>query len=430
MKKILFPLLLVLFFTGCQPVAPDEAMRLSLVEEARPEDVGFHPDSLALIDTFIQAAVDSQWIAGGVALVAAQGKVVYHKAIGFSDRERSEPLDADAIFRLASMTKPITTVAVMQLVEQGKIDLQDPVAKYIPAFADPEVLVEVNEADSSYTARRADRDITIHHLLTHTSGMAYGMFHPVASPVYIRSGVTEAWTKAPVTLAENAAIMGDLPLMHDPGAAWTYGISIDVLGRVVEVASGMPLDAYFEEHIFEPLGMEDTYFYFPEAKAVRLVELYHTDALDTNQVPDVIRGDYPVSGAKTYFAGGAGLSSTARDYFLFADALRQGGARNGRRILAPETVDLMTHNRIDSLWVGEGAKFGYGFAVQAVDGDNGVRPGRYGWGGYFQTTFWVDPERDVIGILLTNAWPEGNWDRIQQGYEALVNRAAASTPAM
>ena len=429
MKKIRLSLLTVLLLAGCQTAPYDEVGSLPFVEEVSPELAYFNPDSLLLIHEQLQAAVDSQWIAGGVVLVASQGKIVYHEAVGYSDLERSDPLEKDDIFRMASMTKPITTVAVMQLVEQGKIGLQDPVSKYIPEFEDPEVLLLVNEDDSTYTARAADREITIHHLLTHTSGIAYGVFHPDAGPVYAKSGVTEAWTKAPVTLAENIPEMGDLPLVHDPGEGWTYGINIDILGRIVEIASGQPLDVYFEEHIFDPLGMNDTYFYLPEEKEDRLVDLYHTEAFDLTVLPDEARGDYPINGAKTYFPGGAGLSSTALDYFLFCDAMRQGGARNGARILADETVAQMTHNRIDSLWVYEGTKFGYGFAVHVAEGSGSILPGRYGWGGFFQTTFWIDPARDVIGILLTNAWPEGHWDGIQQRFEVLVNQAATMTPS-
>ena len=429
MKKIRLSLLAVLLLAGCQTAPPEEMGSLPFVEEVSPELAYFSPDSLLLIEEHLQAAVDSLWIAGGVALVASQGKVVYHEAVGYSDLEKSDPLEEDDIFRMASMTKPITSVAVMQLVEQGKIDLHDPVSKYIPTFGDPEVLVSVNEADSTYTARAADREITIHHLLTHPSGIAYGVFHPEAGPVYAKSGVTEAWTKEPVTLAENVPVMGDLPLVHDPGEGWTYGINIDILGRIVEIASGQPLDVYFDEHIFDPLGMDDTYFYLPEEKADRLVDVYHTDALDPSQIPEETRGDYPINGAKTYFPGGAGLSSTALDYFLFCDAMRQGGARNGTRILAPETVAQMTRNQIDSLWVFPGGKFGYGFDVRMAEGYGGALPGRYSWGGYFQTTFWIDPARDVIAILLTNAWPEGNWDGVRQEFEELVNQAATMTPA-
>jgi CubicO group peptidase (beta-lactamase class C family) len=429
MKKIHGILIAVLLLTGCQRAPQEEMGSRPFVEEVSPASAGFNPDTLLLIHDQLQAAVDSQWVEGGVALVASHGKIVYYEAVGYSDLERSDPLQKDDIFRMASMTKPITTVAVMQLVEQGKIGLQDPVSKYIPAFADPEVLVSVNEEDSTYTARAADREITIHHLLTHTSGIAYGVFHPVAGPVYAKSGVVEGWTTAPVTLAENVPLMGDLPLVHDPGEGWTYGLSIDVLGRIVEIASGQPLDAYFEEHIFEPLGMTDTYFYLPEEKAGRLVDVYHTDAFDSAPVPADAGGDFPIAGAQTYFAGGAGLSSTALDYFLVCDALRQGGARNGHRILAPETVARMTENEIDTLWVYEGGKFGYGFAVQVAEGNNGTLPGRYGWGGYFQTTFWIDPARDVVSILLTNAWPEGHWDPLQRAFEDLVNRAATLTPS-
>lgn len=416
-------LLLTLGLAACQTAQHDTTADVALVEDISPELAGFHPDSLSLIADHLQTAIDSQWTLGGVALVAAQGKVVYHEALGFSDQEKTDSLQLDDIFRMASMTKPVTTVAVMQLVEQGKLSVEDPVSQYIPTFSDPEVLLTVNDEDSTYTARDADREITIHHLLTHTSGLAYGVFDPTAGPVYAKSGVEEGWTKKPVTLADNIPIMGDLPLMHDPGEGWTYSTSIDVLGRVVEVVSEQPLDAYFQEHIFEPLGMDDTYFFLPDAKTDRLVDVYHPDSFDPSQLPETAREDYPIAGAKTYFPGGAGLSSTALDYFLFCDAIRQGGVRNGARILKEETVDLMTENRIDSLWAYEGVKFGYGFSIQETEGYLDRLQGRYGWGGYWQTTFWIDPQRDVIGILLTNSWPSSTGNQIRDGYEHIVNQA-------
>ncbi len=391
---------------------------------SNPESVGMISDSLDNIEKHVQWAIDSQFISGGVALVARNDEIIYHKAIGYSDREKSEKLTTDHIFRMASMTKPVTTVAVMQLYEQGKINLDDPVSKYIPEFANPRVIENFNEQDSSYTTRPAEQEITIHHLLTHTSGLAYG-WEPIAGPINAEFGIVEGWTKDSVLLEDNARKMGALPLLHDPGTKWTYGTSIDVLGRVVEIVSGLPLDQYFAQNIFEPLNMNDTYFYLPGEKSDRLVEVWFTSGIDVNNLPDFISGDYPISGHQTYFPGGAGLSSTSMDYYQFASALINKGEWNGSRILKEETVELMMSNQIDNLFINDEAQFGYGGSVHTNSGTYGRITGRFGWSGFWQTVYWIDPQRDIIGILLTNAINTPKWDELLGGYEGIVNRSVA-----
>lgn len=419
-----FLLFLSIAIVACQPQS-DSAQQeeLPLFEEALPAEVGMIMDSLDLIVSHMQLAIDSQWIAGGVALIARHGKIVYHHAVGFSDQGLTKLLAVDNIFRMASMTKPITSVAVMQLVEQGKISTQDPVAKYIPEFGVSRVIEDFNDEDSTYNLGPANREITIHDLLTHTSGLAYGIFHPIASILYPEHNVVEGWTIEPLLLKDNAVATANYPLMHHPGEKWTYGVSTDVLGRIVEVASGQPLDEYFAQNIFQPLGMADTYFYLPDEKATRLVDVFHTFDYDPEKEPDYYDDDYPIIGAKTYFGGGAGLSSTALDYFIFCDALRSGGTRNGATILQSETVDLMTHNRIDSLWIGKGRKFGYGFATYQREGPWARAVGSYSWGGYFQTTFWIDPSRDIIAVLLTNARHTTHEGDIYTRFEDIVYSA-------
>lgn len=389
-----------------------------------PESVGLVADSLDRIREHIQWAIDSQYIAGGVALVARHGKIAWFEAIGFSDSELTDTLRKDDIFRIASMTKPVTTTAVMQLYEQGKLDTKDPVSKYIPEFANSAVLESVNETDSTFTTRSASRAVTIHDLLTHTSGLTYSAPGTGVGKAFARLGVTEAWTKDDVVLAENAKIFAKLPLMHDPGTQFTYGTSIDVLGRVVEVVSGQPLDEYIKEHILSPLGMEDTYFYLPPEKHDRLVDVWYTPGTNRELYNN---DDYPVSGAGTYFAGGAGLSSTAMDYFKFADALRMGGGNEQARILKEETVALMTSNQIDTLHLGEGEQFGYGFSVFTGDGPFGRKKGRYSWGGFWQTIFWVDPSRDIVAILFTNARETPKWNALFDGFERIVNQSVATS---
>ena len=328
----------------------------------------------------------------------------------------------DGIFRMASMTKPITTTAVMQLYEQGKLDINDPVSKYIPEFAHPNVLVEINQEDSTYTSRPAEREITLHHLLTHTSGITYGVFDPTVGPIFSKFDVTEGWTKDSVVLADNIRKMAERPLMHDPGVKFTYGTSIDVLGRVVEIVSGMPLDEYMRENIFAPLNMEDTYFYLPDDKSDRLVDVWFTKDVDSATRVG-LSPDYPIHGAKTYFAGGAGLSSTALDYYKFAQTLLNKGELGGARILEEKTVELMTQNHIDTLFVNKDQQFGYGFSVYTSDSDHGIKAGTYSWGGYWQTNFWVDPQRNTVAILLTNAQFTPRWNQLFDRFEEIVNGA-------
>jgi len=422
MTRLILIILLAAIIQACQSPSKENNVGENAIEYVAPEEVGMISDSLQLIKKHIQWAIDSQFIEGGVALVARNGKIVFHEAVGYSNREKTEPLKKDDIFRMASMTKPITTTAVMQLYEQGKLNIDDPISKYIPEFAHPNVILEINKEDSSYTSRPAAREITLHHLLTHTSGIPYGVFDPVAGPVYAKFDVTEGWTKDSVVLENNIREMAERPLMHDPGVKFTYGTSIDVLGRVVEIVSGMPLDEYFRKNIFEPLNMKDTYFYLPESKSNRLVDVWFTSDIDSATMVG-LGPDYPIAGAKTYFAGGAGLSSTTLDYFRFAQSLLNDGIFDGSRILQEKTVELMTRNHIDTLYVHENEQFGYGFSVYTSNGNFGRRVGRYSWGGYWQTIFWVDPERDIVAMLFTNAQHTPGWNQLLDGFEGIVNNA-------
>ena len=413
---------LLLFVISCTAPGAKEQTQTAL-GVAVPEEVGLIADSLDLIEEHLQWAMDSQFVAGGVALVYRNGKIAYHRAFGFRDREKTDPLTTDDIFRMASMTKPVTTVAVMQLVEQGKLKVDDPVSKYIPEFADAEVLAEFNEADKTWTTRPAQNVLTIHHLLTHTSGIGYGVFDPVAAALYAPHEVVEVWTKDSVTLAGNIPKLGKAPLLHEPGTRFTYGMSIDVLGYIVERVSGLPLDDYMTQNIFEPLGMEDTGFYLPQEKADRLVEVWYTPDFNADQLNGGSPEDYPIAGAQTYFAGGAGLSSTSEDYLKFAGALLNGGSWDGAQILKPETVTLMMQNQIDTVSFGEGEKFGYGGLVHTADGRFGIKEGTFGWDGYWQTHFRVDPKQNMVRILLTNAQNVPKWNQMFDRFDEITNHA-------
>ncbi len=393
-----------------------------VLPEADPLAYGLDQEEINQIEAHVKWAMDSALISGAVAVIARGDQVIYKKAFGYSDREKSEEMTPDHIFRFASMSKPITSTAVMQLVEQGKLSTDEPLSKFIPEFASVEVLETFNKEDSTFTTVPLKREITVHHLLTHTSGIPYAVFHPVAGAIYPQYDFVEAWTKEPRTLATNIPKQARAPLMHQPGEAWTYGTNIDVLGYIVEQVSGMPLDAYFEENIFKPLDMQDTGFYLPDEKADRLVDVWITPNVG-GPLPEMFVTDYPVSGAKTYFAGGAGLVGTAGDYLKFASAILNKGALGNARILEPATVDRMLSNQIDTLRLGEGLGFGYGGEVRLAENKEGINAGQWGWNGYWQTYFRIDPQNDMVMILLTNAYDNPRWDDVLGGYETKVVQA-------
>ena len=393
-----------------------------VLSTADPLGYGLDQEEIDQIEAHVQWAIDSALISGAVALIAKEDKIIYQRAFGFSDLEKSEEMSLDNIFRFASMSKPITSTAVMQLIEQGKLSTDDPLSKFIPEFADVEVLETFNEKDSSFTSVPIEREITVHHLLTHTSGIPYAVFHPVAGAIYPQYDFVEAWTKDAITLETNIPKQAKAPLMHQPGEAWTYGTNIDVLGYVVEKVSGLPLNEYFEENIFQPLGMHDTGFYLSDEKADRLVDVWPRPNVDEN-LPDLFVTDYAISGAKTYFAGGAGLVGTASDYLKFASAILNKGTLGEAQILKKSTVDRMVANQIDTLRLGEGLGFGYGGAVRLIENADGINAGQWGWNGYWQTYFRIDPENDMVLILLTNAYNNPKLDEILGGYETIVVQA-------
>jgi len=401
-----------------------------VITESTPEAAGMYADSLAQIDELVQHYIDQKVIAGAVVCIARQGKIAYHKAIGMKNVAQNEPLATDAIFRIASQTKAITSVAIMMLAEQGKLSVSDPVSKYIPEFANPTVLASFNAQDTTYTTRPANGEITIKHLLTHTSGIQYGFADTTFAMIYAKAGVPDLAIIANTTIANKMQTLGGLPLKHDPGAQYSYGLSTDVLGRVVEVASGQSLAAYFKQHIFEPLGMADTWFYLPEALASRLVTLYSETPEGIQPMPDpndgVMSPDFPITGAKAYYSGGSGLSSTAKDYAVFLQMLTNGGVYNGNRLLKEATVQDMLTNQIDSLSLNKG-KFGYGFYLTVEDNEYGMgrKVGRFAWGGAFNTIYWADPARQLVVTLMMQSYPHPSSGPLERDFEIIVNQAVA-----
>lgn len=397
------------------------ALPATLVAQRAPTGVapaagrlGFSAARLARLDSALDREVDSGRIAGAVALVMRDGQVVYERAVGEADRETQRPMTTDAIFRIASQSKALTSVAIMSLVEQGRLALYDPVSKYIPAFAHTTVAVKTDTGRAIVPARRA---ITIHDLLTHTSGISYGTDSLVA-PLYAAKGLGPAAGWGWYTADKNEPIcqtmerLATLPFVSQPGEHWVYGYSLDVLGCVVERVSGMPLDRFFRTRITGPLGMTDTHFYLPPAERSRLVTVYASQpGGGIAPAPDGARGqgNY-VDGPRRSFSGGAGLLSTAQDYARFLQMLLDGGALGGARILGPRTVALMTTNQTGTLYQRPGHSFGLGFEILDRPGADGriESPGTFGWGGAYGSTYEVDPVQKLVLVFMLNQLPNSS----------------------
>ncbi len=378
---------------------------------ATPETVGMSTDRLSRIDEFVGRHLEAHHFAGAVTLVARHGRVVQFKAYGMQDIESGTPMAKDSIFRIYSMTKPITSVAVMMLFEEGRFLLNDPVSKYLPEFEGLEVGVEeVDEetGDRILKTVPADREITIRDLLRHTSGLTYGFWGTsLVDKQYLEKGVL---TKDR-TIQDTVAKLGTIPLKHQPGSVWEYSVSNDVLGRLVEVVSGLPFHGFLRTRIFEPLGMADTGFFVPSDDAHRLASVYTPNDDNTAIAPHDPGKSRDFTVPTTYFSGGGGLVSTAADYFRFSQMLLNGGELEGVRILGPETTELMTTDHLgDTPMRDAGGTYGFGlgFAISPDRGASGsiVSEGSFWWGGMAHTGFWVDPEEKLIGIFLTQILPE------------------------
>jgi CubicO group peptidase (beta-lactamase class C family) len=409
MKRFLASLFFLLLLSSTLIAQTKNARTLQPV---RAELAGFSAERLKRIDTMLNGWIDRGRTNGAVALLLRDGKIVYHKAFGFDDEAKKIPLQVDHIYRIASQTKAITSVAVMMLYEEGKFLLDDPVSRYIPEFAKPVVLDKFNAADSGYTTVPAKSEISIRQLLTHTSGIGYAQIGSrEANAIYAKAALTAGiGASAEHTLATDMRKLAKLPLLHQPGERWTYGLNTDVLGYLVEVVSGMNLDQFFRTRIFEPLGMKDTYFTVPAAKHSRVVSLYLESGGKLVKAPAAVNQngnfliDYPKAGTN-YFSGGAGLSSTVLDYGIFLQMLLSGGEYNGKRILSANSVRMMTMNQIGDIAFGHN-KFGLGFGITTERGSSilPTREGSFEWGGAFSTLYWVDPKEKLVGILYRQLW--------------------------
>ena len=390
------------------------------LKEASPITVSVSGERLLRIDRMLQQGIDSGWIAGAVGFIARDGKIVYNKSFGVSNIEAKTPMRTDNIFRIASQTKAITSVAVMMLFEEGKFLLDDPISKYIPEFANPKVLDKFNEKDTTYTTVQANREVTIRDLLTHTSGIDYaGIGSDHMNAIYAKAGIPTGFVSEKINLGDKMRKLGRLPLVHQPGARFTYGLNVDVLGYLVEILSGETLDKYFRTHIFEPLGMNDTYFYLPASKYDRLVKVTSEDKNHKLVNSSSAFVNYPLAEG-TYYSGGAGLSSTIKDYATFLQMLLNKGEYNGKRLLARRTVELMTTNQIGDLPLGMD-KFGLGFEITTAIGQSklGISEGSFAWGGYFATTYWADPKERLVCLLFLQQSPFSH-SEITDKFRAMV----------
>lgn len=430
-RRAWWPACLVLLLAAGGPAVGQD------LPTAAPERLGLDPARLDRIVALVEEAVERQEVAGAVTLVARLGRVGHLEAVGWRDLERRAPMETDTLFRIASMTKAVTSVAAMQLYEAGALLLDDPVSRHLPAFAAVEVLAPGD--GSGPRLEPLDRPVTIRHLLTHTSGLGYRFLAPPRlAPRYVAAGISDGLAQTPGTVGEMADRLAALPLLHQPGARFTYGLGTDVLGRVVEVVSGESLADYMAAEIFEPLGMVDTGFFRDPADADRYASVYAPGPDGLVRVSDapvtsadgrtVYSAGYPYDGPRTYHSGGAGLTSTASDYARFLLALLNGGELDGARILGRRTVQLMTRDHLAGLGaLDTGLRFGLGFAIAGDPGLTGGprSAGSFGWLGFFNTVYWVDPEEQLVAIVLTQLYPADRsrlTDRFEVAvYSAIVN---------
>ncbi len=395
-----------------------------------PEAAGFSSERLKRLDREMNDWTQKEWMQGGTALIIRNGKVAYYKAVGYNDLDAKSLMQKEDIFRIASQTKAITSAAMMMLFEEGKFLLDDAVSKYIPAFKKQQVLDKFNGVDTSYTTVPAKSEITIRQLFTHTSGLGYAQIgSKEANAIYAKNNLTAGIGIQNDKLLDAMNRLGKLPLMHQPGEKWTYGLHSDLLGCLVEVISGMTLNDFFRTRIFEPLGMKDTYFYIPAEKASRLVNLYREDSTGhllkagSNMLNGPVGTNYPLINS-TYYSGGAGLSSTIYDYAVFLQMLLNNGVYNGKRLLSRNTVRIMIQNQIGDLSIRGDDKFGLGFQL-VTDKSSGktlAQEGTYSWGGAFATSYWVDPKEKMVLLFYRQLQGSTHGDVVEK-FRALVYQA-------
>ena len=375
-----------------------------------PDSVGMSSSRLANLDSIFVQHIEQKKIPGMVALIVRNGFVVYEKAFGIADPETNQSYQTDHIFRIASQTKAITATAVMMLWEKGLFNLDDPISNYIPEFRDITILKKFNASDSTYRTIPAKNQITIRHLLNHTSGIGYGIIDgdERIRKIYQKAGVVDLYTTEDISIEQSVKRLAKLPLHHEPGERYTYSEGLDVLGYLVEIISGQSFSEFLEEHLFEPIGMSNTQFYLSENQNKLLVPVQTKNQKGEWIVYDghpdgYYNANYPKIGAKKFYSGGAGLTSTAQDYAKFLQMYLNGGEFNEHRILSPTTIDLIMSNQTFELFGDGNTHYGLAFGVVtskgfSIGGRGSV--GTFDWGGYFNTQYYADPELNIIGILM------------------------------
>jgi CubicO group peptidase (beta-lactamase class C family) len=400
------------------------------VPTAEPETVGMSSERLERLDEVMQAYIDRNETAGVVTLVARRGKVVHFSALGERDAESGAPMTHDSIFRIASMTKPIVSTALMMLFEEGRFQLRDPISKWLPEFADMQVAMPAPPQErltGRFKTIPAARPITVQQILTHTAGLP-NSYRGITQPEF---QAMSAQTQPGDTVGDMLKRLAKLPLNFQPGEHWEYGRATDVAGRLVEVMSGQTLDQFLNERIFEPLDMTDTHFYLPQSKLGRFTALYRPDTSGKIALAEAPTAESRyVAEPHVYFSGAGGLVSTARDYFRFHQMMLNGGELEGVRIVSRKTVEMMTANHTGDkgIWLaGPGYGFGLGYAV-VTDLGPAATPrseGSYYWSGAFGTIFWVDPAEEVIGILMQQLRPYTHLnvrpDMASMTYQAVID---------
>ena len=417
------PRILVLLICFLGAIQLSTAQTISL--PGKTPVAGISQERISKLDAMLEEAMQKEQVPGLVAMVVKNGQVVYHSAKGLADVETGKAMEKNSIFRIASQTKAITSTAIMMLWEEGKFRLDDPISKYIPEFKNPQVLNTFRYADTTFSTKPSTKEITIRHLLTHTSGLGYGVIDgdERMKMIYHKAGVMDLFTTENITIGESVKRLAKLPLHHEPGAKYTYSEGLDVLGYLIEIVSGMPFDQFLKTRIFDPLGMNDTRFYLSDTQAPRLVTV-HTRK-DNKWIPYPVTfydPAYPKTGAKTFFSGGAGLSSTTEDYAKFLQMYLNGGIYNGKRILSPHTIHTIMQNQVGDLWNYDRY---YGLAFGVVN-DKGVALGGMGskgtfdWGGYFNTQYFADPQTGIIGLIFKQTSGAGNGDETGWKFRQMV----------
>jgi CubicO group peptidase (beta-lactamase class C family) len=412
MKKVLF-LLFIFIASNCR--IPDQEKLKLLFSEDTPAVAGLIPERLEEIDKVIINAIDKGEVAGTVALIARNGVIGYHKAFGMADMEAGIPMEKTHLFRIASMTKLMTVVGALMLYEKGHFTMDTKLSDILPEFSQPLVLEGWNDTKKEFITRPADKPILMKHVFTHTSGIGYPGSNPTGREGYLAAGIQSAWPNMEVTLEETIKKLAALPLEHDPGAKWTYGMGMDVLGRVIEVLDGRPFAQFMEEELFGPLGLDDTGFAVPEKDWHRVAQVYAADEEGKLQVhTQEIFDKYSPHNYRFWWKkdanimanGGAGIVTTAYDYVRFLQMLLNDGELDGVRILGRKTVELLRRPLYDSFG-DKGTSFGLSVWVrsQEIEAYNPFSIGSYGWGGYFYTSYWLDPEEKLAAVIMSQVNP-------------------------